>query len=173
MNILIEEYYDIAILVGSYISGYINGGYGQGDAAKDAEVLRFEKGSFSASSCNIPNYPIEARNADSVVFDQSIVVCGGHGGPHQGTCYQLKDNLQDWIPFPEMKQRRSGLSMVAVGDGLYAIGSSDVSKGEFYRDGTWSYIAEMPEKINYGCAVALTSNTIMYIGGSVSGNVSH
>ena len=149
----------------------MNNGYSQGAAARENEVFRMENDLQSQSSCDIPDYPIDARNCRSVVTDQGIVVCGGHGGPWQTTCYQLESISSGWISFPPMKQKRSGFGMVAVQGDIYAFGHNENMKAEVYKNGQWTYIQDMPGKVAFLCAVKLDDNTIMSIGGKEGPNV--
>ena len=152
-------------MAGSYFEGYIDNGYSQGPAARENEVVRMENDSPYQTSCNIPDYPIDARNVRAVATDQGIVVCGGHGGPAQATCYQLSSTSSGWTSIAPMKQRRTGFAMVEVGGDIYAFGTNENMKAEVFRDSQWSFIKDMPREVHVPCGVKLDDNTIMSIGG--------
>ena len=158
-------------MAGSYFEGYLDNGYSQGPAARENEVVRMENDSPYQTSCNIPDYPIDARNVRAVATDQGIVVCGGHGGPAQATCYQLSSISSGWTSIAPMKQTRNTFGMVEVGGDIYVFGGAQNMKAEVFRDSQWSYIKEMPGKIGALCGVKLDDNTIMSIGGKEGSTV--
>ena len=158
-------------MAGSYFTGYKDNGYSQGAAARENEVVRMKNDSPYQTSCNIPDYPIDARSCKAVVTDQGIIVCGGHGGPWQTTCYQLSSISSGWTSIAPMKQQRSGFGMVEVGGDIYVFGHNQNMKAEVFRDSQWSYIKDMPGKIFVPCGVKLDDNTIMSIGGKEGSTV--
>ena len=158
-------------MAGSYFEGYVNNGYKQGAAARENEVVRIKNDSPYQTSCNIPDYPIDARSNRAVVTDQGIVVCGGNGGPTVATCYQLSSISSGWTSIAPMKQTRNTFGMVEVGGDIYVFGGAQNMKAEVFRDSQWSYIKEMPGKIGATCGVKLDDNTIMSIGGKEGSTV--
>ena len=152
-------------MAGSYFEGYVNNGYKQGAAARENEVVRIKNDSPYQTSCNIPDYPIDARSNRAVVTDQGIVVCGGNGGPTVATCYQLSSISSGWTSIAPMKQTRNTFGMVEVGGDIYVFGGAQNMKAEVFRDSQWSFIKDMPREVHVPCGVKLDDNTIMSIGG--------
>ncbi|KHJ76908.1 kelch repeat protein, partial [Oesophagostomum dentatum] len=80
-------------------------------------------------------------------------------------CFNLAKST--WIQMPPMNQKRSGLSLLATGDALYAIGgycgTTPVMSMEIYRESTnkWELV-NLPTAIHYAgvASVPMAANLL-------------
>ena len=132
-------------------------------------------------NCRIPDLP-EPRFHHSLLLTangESVLNCGGSRGPgsrgDEKTCYKLDIHKKSWIYHSELNEEQFGATGITMPNGVYLLGgipppmrNSSYSTSEFLpkkNNGVWQTGPLIPNGLYKGCAVRISNEEIVLIGG--------
>ena len=144
----------------------------------DTETIKIYPDGTLASSCKLPDYPLEVEGAAGSIYsfqskEKKMIICGGaHEKKHvTNRCYAFNPSTWSWVESKPMKKERSYHAMTTMADGsIMTCGGYDASYNPSNScekfDGNWEVVEPIPTPLAGHCLVSINATTIVSIGGN-------